>query len=171
VLVIMAGLPASGKTAISRALAREIRGVHVRIDTIEQAVVRSGAASRPLGPVGYVVGYAIAEDHLRQGLTVVADSVNPLQATRDAWCDIARSTGSDFVEVEVVCSDPVEHRKRATSRSVDIPGLTPPGWRAIVESDYEPWHRSPVVIDTAGRFIAACVRELMVACPGLVALE
>src|SRR5438045_5930063 len=109
----MAGLPASGKTAIARGLARALDGVHLRIDTIEQAVVRSGIGTRPLGPVGYVIGYALAEDHLRQGLTVVADSVNPLAITREAWRDVAGRAGVEYVDVEVVCSDRDEHRRRA----------------------------------------------------------
>jgi predicted kinase len=49
VLIITSGLPATGKTTIARELAREIGAVHLRIDTIEQAVVRAGAGNRPLG--------------------------------------------------------------------------------------------------------------------------
>ncbi len=156
----MAGLPASGKTAIARELARQISAVHIRIDTIEQAVVRSGAAKQPLGPVGYVIGYAVAADCLRQGLRVVADSVNPLPVTREAWREVAREAGVRFTEIEVVCSDPVEHRRRVSSRVVDIPDLVPPTWQEILDREYEPWPDDRIVIDTAGRDIATCVREL-----------
>jgi len=77
-LIIVCGLPATGKTTLSRLLARDLGAVHLRIDTIEQAIVRSGAAERPLGPVGYTVAHALAADQLRQGLAVVAECVNPL---------------------------------------------------------------------------------------------
>lgn len=76
-LIVIGGLPGTGKTTLARLPAARTGAVHLRIDTIEQAVVRSGLARRPLGPVGYVVGYAVAGDHLRQGLTVIAESVNP----------------------------------------------------------------------------------------------
>ena len=36
-LVILGGLPATGKTAIARELARQLGAVHVRIDTIERS--------------------------------------------------------------------------------------------------------------------------------------
>lgn len=67
------------------------------------------------------MGYAFAEEQLRQGHTVIAESVNPLAVTRDARRDAAVRDGVPVLEVEVVCSDPDEHRHRAGSRSVDIP--------------------------------------------------
>ncbi|CAM5688790.1 AAA family ATPase [Streptomyces purpurascens] len=149
-LVVIGGLPATGKTTLARLLAAEIGAVHLRVDTIEQALVRSGLARHPVGPAGYVVGYALAEEQLRQGLTVIAESVNPLAVTRDAWRGAAARAGVPSVEVEVVCSDPVEHRRRVTSRSVDIPDLPLPDWQRILEREYEPWDRDRVV-DTAGQ--------------------
>lgn len=150
-LIVIGGLPATGKTTLARLLAARTRGVHLRIDTIEQAIVRSGLARHPVGPVGYVVGYALAEEQLRQGHTVIAESVNPLAVTRDAWRAAAVRAGVPVLEVELVCSDPDEHRSRARSRSVDIPDLPLPDWEQIVGQDYEPWHRDHLVVDTAGQ--------------------
>jgi predicted kinase len=121
------------------------------MDTIEQAIVRTGLARHPLGPAGYVVGYALAEEHLRQGLTVIAESVNPLAVTRDAWRDAAVRAGVPAREVELICSDPAEHRHRLTSRSVDIPDLPLPGWQQVVDQAYEPWDRTHIVLDTVGQ--------------------
>ncbi|MFJ4200176.1 AAA family ATPase [Streptomyces sviceus] len=150
-LIVIGGLPATGKTTLSRLLASRTNGVHLRVDTIEQAIVHSGLARHPVGPVGYVVGYALAEEQLRQGLTVIAESVNPLAVTRDAWRDAAVRAGVPVLEVEVLCSDKDEHRHRARSRSVDIPDLPLPDWEQIVGRDYEPWNRDYLVVDTAGQ--------------------
>ncbi|MFJ9010134.1 AAA family ATPase [Streptomyces canus] len=150
-LIVIGGLPATGKTTLARLLASRTGAVHLRVDTIEQAVVRSGLARHPVGPVGYVVGYALAEEQLRQGLTVIAESVNPLAITRDAWCGAATRAGVPVVEVEAVCSDPDEHRRRVDSRSVDVPDLPLPTWQQIADREYEPWHRDRLVVDTAGQ--------------------
>lgn len=160
VLISLGGLPATGKSTLARAMARETGAVHLRVDTIEQAVVRSGLADHPVGPVGYAVGYALAEDHLRQGLTVIAESVNPLAVTRDAWRDVALRSGARLLEVETVCSDPAEHRRRSAERTVDIPGLPLPTWEEITACLYEPWARDRLVVDTAACDVAACVRAI-----------
>ena len=159
-LIVVCGLPAAGKTTLSRVLACGLGAVHLRIDTIEQAIVRSGVAARPLGPVGYTVAHALAADHLRQGLTVVAECVNPLAVTRDGWQGLAEDLSVPFAEVEVVCTDPAEHRRRARERAVDIPGLPLPSWEEITGRPYEPWTREHIVVDTAHRTVEACVQEI-----------
>ncbi|WP_323377316.1 hypothetical protein [Streptomyces sp. RB17] len=69
----------------------------------------------------------------------------------DAWRDTAVGADVRVVEVEVVCADPAEHRRRVTSRSADIPGLPLPYWQQVVDREYEPWDRKRVVVDTAGQ--------------------
>ena len=165
-LIILGGLPATGKSTLARLLAHRTGAVHVRVDTIEQALVRSGLTTHPVGPAGYVVGYALAEEHLRQGHTVIAESVNPLPVTRAAWRGAADRAGVPAVEVEVVCSDPAEHRERATTRVTDIPGLPLPGWQQISRIAYEPWNDGQLTLDTAGRTEEESLAALLHGLPG-----
>ncbi|HEV7652178.1 MAG TPA: AAA family ATPase [Actinophytocola sp.] len=158
-LVVVGGLPATGKTTVSRAAAGKAGAACLRIDTIEQAVTRFAARENSAEALrhavswglGYDVAYAVAKDLLRQGSHVFAECVNPMKITRDAWRDVAETTGAHLVEVELVCSDPAEHERRATTRSVDIPDLVLPTWADILEREYEPWDRPHVVLDTAGK--------------------
>jgi predicted kinase len=157
-LFIFGGLPGTGKTELSRLLAREQGAVHVRIDTIEQAM-REGGINVD-GPQGYMVAYGIAADNLRLGLSVVADSVNPLKITREAWRGVAAQAGAPYVEIEVICSDAAEHRARVETREIDVAGLTPPTWDEVANRHYEPWDAVHVVIDTAGQTLEQSLAAL-----------
>ena len=90
-LIIFGGLPGTGKTSMAREVARQIGAVHLRIDSIEQAIREYGADEAVRNGAGYSVAYAVAADNLRLGRTVIADSVNPLRITRDAWVKVATS--------------------------------------------------------------------------------
>ena len=146
-----------GKTAIATRLARAIGAVHLRIDSIEQALRNSDIEVS--GPEGYVVAYAIAVDNLRLGHTVIADSVNPIEVTRAAWREVAGRTGTGCVEIEIICSDEVEHRHRVESRVPDIAGHPLPTWHEVCAREYEPWE-ADVVVDTAGQRIEVSAAEL-----------
>ena len=163
-LLIFGGLPGVGKTAVAAGLARDIGAVHLRIDSIEQAMRNSGVTVS--GPEGYEVAYAVAKDNLGLGRTVVADSVNPIEVTRAAWRDVAKRANTRFIEVEIVCSDEAEHRRRVKARVSDIAGHQLPTWQEVREREYEPW-QAGVVIDTAGQGIEACVAELREKLEGL----
>ena len=158
-LIALAGLPGSGKSTLAQALAERLRAVWVRIDTIEQAIRDAGIAED--GPAGYIVGYGIAGLNLRLGHIVVADSVNPIAITRDAWRNVATEAGAACLEVEVVCSDPAEHRRRVETRMVNVPGLVPPTWQEVMARQQDAWTRPRLAIDTAGRGIDACVAEVL----------
>jgi predicted kinase len=149
VLVVIGGLPATGKSTIATALARRTATPYVRVDRIEQAIVTWSSLSHPLGPVGYAVAYELAEEQLQLGLDVIVECVNPVAVTRDGWLDMAATAGAVPIEVEVICSDEAEHRRRVETRVTDVDGLPKPAWSAVLKREYEPWNRERLVIDTA----------------------
>jgi predicted kinase len=164
-LIIFGGLPATGKTTIAKNLAQQLGATYVRIDTIEQALRDSASVGLQVNEEGYLIAYAVAEDNLRLGRTVISDSVNPIRLSRDAWIDVAHRAQARAVEVEVVCSDLQRHRRRVETRSVDIRGLKLPTWEQVVSREYDPWDREHIVIDTAGRSAVESVEELRAALP------
>ena len=146
VLIVLSGLPGVGKTAIATPLARMSGGVHIRIDSIEQALRNAGVH---VEGHGYDVAYAVALDNLRHGRIVIADCVNPLPLTRQTWRGTALAASVPAIEVEVICSDAAEHRRRVETRVADIPGHVLPTWDAVVGRDYRPWETARLVVDTA----------------------
>lgn len=154
VLIALSGLPGVGKTTVARQVSAEIGAVHVRIDTIEAAMTRSGIVDRAGGwdavpEAGYRIAYAMASDFLRAGHDVVADSVNPLGITRQAWAEVARTARAALIEVEVICSDSNMHRSRVEARASDIEGLRVPTWQQVQDRAYERWDRAVLRVDTA----------------------
>lgn len=106
------------------------------------------------------MAYKVAEDNLRIGGAVVADSVNPIEQTRAAWRRIAEQCDAPFVEIEVVCSDTAVHKRRVETRRADIPNQELPTWRAVQQRQVEPWNSATVVLDTAHRTVFESLAEL-----------
>ena len=149
-LIVLGGLPATGKSTVAAELVRE-RGAYayLRVDTIEQALRNSGE----IGPAGvqnsgYLVAYAIAADLLAAGNDVLVECVNPIEITRSAWRRVADAQYARLLEVELFCSDPETHRGRVQTRVVDVPGLELPDWEAVQSRDYVPWTTAQLRIDT-----------------------
>jgi hypothetical protein len=143
-----AGLPGVGQGddvvdlhVVGGGLAALAGAAYLRIDTIEQTILNRTSLVQPLGPVGYEVGYALAGEQLRLGTkTVVAECVNPIAITRDAWQRTAESAAAFLVDVG---------RHRVETRTGEIPGLTLPTWQQVSARQYEPWHRERLIVDTA----------------------
>jgi chloramphenicol 3-O-phosphotransferase len=65
------------------------------------------------------------------------------------------------IEVEIVCSDATEHRRRVESRQADIAGHVLPSWLDVVERDYHAWDRDRLEVDTAASDVSASVRAIV----------
>ena len=163
ILYIFAGLPGCGKTTLARLLASTVGAAHIRIDTIEQAL-------RDLYTVhvedeGYRLAQRVSADILCARVSAVADSCNPLELSRRAWEQVALKSGAAFVNIEVVCSDLDEHRRRVEQRTSSIPGLRLPSWQDVQEREYQEWTAERIRIDTVGRSASECLNVLVESLP------
>ncbi len=147
ILCIFSGLPATGKTILSERLSILVNAVYLRIDTVEQAL--RDLCSFNVQGEGYRLSYRIAADNLRLGLSVVADSCNPIELTRREWQSVADASGARYVNIEVVCSDSVEHLERTETRKSTVDGLRLPTWDEVESREYDQWGSDRIIVDTA----------------------
>ena len=164
-LVVVGGLPAVGKTAVCRALLGERPMTPpmtwLRVDSIEQSLRRSVEMAPDMhGGAGYYAAAAVAGDVLSTGGDVLVECVNPLPITRRLWERTAVDAGSRLLQVELVCSDRDEHRRRVEQRVSDIEGLVLPDWRDVLQRDYAPWPEADLRLDT-GRLEVTGAAELI----------
>jgi len=158
-LYIFAGLPGSGKTTLCELLARRIGAAHLRIDTIEQALRELYAVD--IQGEGYQLAYRVAADILKSGVSVAADSCNPIEVTRRAWEQVALEVGARYVNIEVTCADTQEHRRRVENRVGTVPGIRLPTWQEVERREYHDWTVGRIVLDTSGRRDLDCIEELL----------
>lgn len=112
---------------------------------------------------GYRLSYRLAQDILRLGTIVIADSVNPEDFTRKEWNAVATDVGADFINIEVLCSDKNEHTSRVESRGPSISGAKLPTWGDVLNRNYHAWTEGRVALDTAGKTPDESFDELMAA--------
>lgn len=160
-LIIFGGLPGTGKTTISKRIAKQLNAVYLRIDTVEQVLKKLSGSEHMVGPEGYMVCYALALDNLKLGLSVIADSVNPIAVTRNDWQKVAMDASKPFIEIELVCSNVKEHQHRIETRKTDISGHKLPTWVDVLNRDYEPWQSKSISIDTSHYSIEKSVKIIM----------
>lgn len=159
ILYIFAGLPGSGKTTLAQLLAKRLQASYLRIDTVEQGL--RDLCNVKVEGEGYRLSYRIAYDNLALGLSVIADSCNPIVLTRKEWQQVAADAGAEYVDIEISCSDVVEHQYRIEHRVCSINNLELPSWEQVKHREYHPWNGSVIRIDTSGKSIEAAFNELL----------
>ena len=160
ILVSFSGLPGVGKTSISMNLSTQVKAVHLRVDSVEAALKRSVLKIHPAEDAGYLAIASIAKDNLLIGFDVIADTVNPLDITRELWTITAAAASAQLLNVEVICSDTDVHRHRVETRNSDIEGLVVPDWKAVAKRKFEQWRTERLIVDTSVSSIEECSTKI-----------
>ena len=161
ILYIFSGLPGSGKSTLAQELVKVTGSVYLRIDTVEQSL--RNLYNLKVEGEGYRLSYRIAQDNLNLGINVIADSCNPIELPRKEWIEVAIKTNASFVNIEAICSNISEHKKRVKNRAVNADWLKLPSWGDIENREYHSWGTDRIQIDTSGKSINESVKELLAA--------
>ncbi|WP_017582810.1 AAA family ATPase [Nocardiopsis valliformis] len=151
-LIVMAGLPGSGKSTVAEELGRRLPAPVLSVDPVEAALWSAGVdRAQPTGLAAYVVVEAMAADILALSQTVIVDAVNDAEEAREQWRGLAAHRDAPTAWIEVVCSDPNLHRHRLESRRRDLPGFPEPTWDSLAarRAGLGSWREERLVLDSA----------------------
>jgi predicted kinase len=141
-LVVMAGLPGTGKSTIAEVIGNRLGYAVLSVDPIESAILSAGINSdQPTGLAAYLVAEAIADAALANGQSIIVDAVNAVDPAREQWVSLAKKHAEALRFVEVICSDTELHRERLESRDRNLTHLPEPTWHAVEQSleEYADW--------------------------------
>ncbi|MEM7639007.1 MAG: AAA family ATPase [Pseudomonadota bacterium] len=150
-LIVMAGLPGSGKSTIAKGLAESLEALLLSVDPIEAAMWESGLSRSETGITAYSVARAMAAENLKLGRTVVIDAVNPVEAARNMWRTLSAECRVPLIFIEALCADEAVHQSRIEARIRNITGMSEVRWDRVVErrQEYEPWTQTRLQLDTS----------------------
>jgi predicted kinase len=150
-LIIISGLPGSGKSRVAESLAVELSVPLFSVDPIEASIIKSGLKrSFETGLAAYLVAEALAGEQLKCGLSVIIDAVSPVQEARDMWHNLVRTHSATLIIIECVLEREL-HKKRIESRIRNMYGIPEVSWQDVEDrrKTYLPWNEERLVLDTA----------------------
>jgi predicted kinase len=161
-LIVLSGLPATGKTALAAAVARELGAVLLSVDPVDSALASAGVhETGDAGRAAYAVVGAMAEQNLALGTTVVVDAVNAVGEAKTFWIELARRRGARLLAIETILSDRDVHRERLAGRVREL-AIAEPTWEAVVlrREEWSAWPFAPLTVDSAEPFALNVARVL-----------
>ena len=153
VLIMLCGLPATGKSYLARRLVERVPFVIVETDFVRKTLFPTPTYSAQESGLVHRVCHALMEKLLRRGARVIFDATNLAELHREKVYRLARSAAANLVIVQTVAPEAVV-RERLEKRKVarDSDDISDATWAIYkrMASDQQPIGHPHLIIDTSG---------------------
>jgi hypothetical protein len=172
-LVLIGGLPGSGKSTVAAGVARELGWSILRSDEVRREMFRTDEGGAPGFGSGryaseitakvYAALLTRAEEQLMHGESVILDASWIDARGREAARDVAHRTGGDLVELCCVVRPDMAERRIAQrlSQAIDVSEATPEV-RVAMGDAMDPWLSSRIIDTTEATEAESIARALEV---------
>ena len=163
-LIVMTGVPGSGKSSVAEAVGRRLGIPVFAMDWLLGALTPFGGYHLDQQwEIGEELLTTLAFRQLALGQCAILDSPAEDTATRERWRSLADSARAPLRVVVCVCSDRELHRARVEERTRAIPGWHDAAdWADVTRrlAAYPPWPSDALVVDTVEP-LAECVARVV----------
>ena len=162
-LIIFSGLPGTGKTRLSQALASHFGFPLFAKDRL-QSRLRAQELAKRNSVDGYLLILDLAEQQLALGMSAILDGVFPLEGFRIHAKEVASQHHAIFRPIHTYCSDTTLWQERMEKREQNVPDWTPVGWEEVkrIQSDFLPWDKSATLfLDAVDPFKENLTKAIM----------
>jgi predicted kinase len=104
-LIQMAGAPGSGKSTVANLLSQELDGVVINHDLIKAFFLEQGFLFDQSAKLTYSFDWVLAEDMIKQGRSVIIDSICNYNEVLEQGTALARRYGYNYKYVECRVTD------------------------------------------------------------------
>lgn len=149
-LIVMSGLPGTGKSTLSERIAKSLQLPIFSVDPIESAIIRAGLAkSFETGYAAYLVAEALAREQIKLHSGVVIDAVNAEDEAKQVWINCAKILQVPLVIIECTMKNPRLHRERLAARIRGLHGFDEITWERVEErrKAYTVWKQETLTVE------------------------
>ena len=166
VLIMISGLPGTGKSFLARKIAERLPVVIVETDRVRKILFPEPTYASAESAWVHRVAHAVTEKLLRSGRRVIHDATNLSEWHRELVYRVADRSGARLVIVQTVAPEPVirerldrrqQHRGKLTFSDADWPVYE------MLKREVDPVRRTHLVIDTTRDMDHAVARILRAA--------
>jgi len=110
-LILIAGLPGTGKTTIAKDVAKKTKAALLRTDVIRKELIKKPTYSKEEAEIIFGEMFARAKSLLSKKRNVVLDAVFGRETERKKAKILAKQLNTDFKIIEIICKEKIIKRR------------------------------------------------------------